>query len=95
MSCFKITQSRKAYAPEVCQHPIQATTLLAFFPRTNSELTPQQDMPPQSVQRVTNDVVAQDWAHWQHNPGLRGQNLLILTDRGRRATTALTAERHP
>jgi hypothetical protein len=53
-------------------------------------------MPPQSVQRVTNDVVAQDyWAHWQHNPGLHGQNLLILTDRGRRATTALTAEQHP
>lgn len=31
----------------------------------------------QSVQRVANDVVAQDWAHWQPNPGRRGQNLLV------------------
>ena len=48
----------------------------------------------QSVQRVANDVVAQDWAHWQPNPGRRGQNLLILTGKGRRAITALTAEQH-
>lgn len=36
-----------------------------------------------------------DIAHWHHNPGRRGQNLLIPTDRGRRAITALTAEQHP
>ncbi|ERH25698.1 hypothetical protein HMPREF1979_00247 [Actinomyces johnsonii F0542] len=48
----------------------------------------------QSVQRVANNVVAQDWAHWQPNPGRRGQNLLVLTDRGRRAIAALTAEQH-
>ena len=48
----------------------------------------------QSVQRVANDVVAQDWAHWQPNPGRRGQNLLILTGKGRRAITTLTAEQH-
>ena len=48
----------------------------------------------QSVQRVANDVVAQDWAHWQPNPGRRGQNLLVLTGKGRRAITALTAEQH-
>ena len=48
----------------------------------------------QSVQRVANDVVAQDWAHWQPNPGRRGQNLLVLTDKGRRAIAALTAEQH-
>ena len=94
MSCFKITQSRKAYTPEVRQHPIQTTTLLAFFPRTNSELIPQQDMPPQSVRRVATAVVAQGWAHWQPTPGRRGQNLLVLTDKGRRAITALTAEQH-
>lgn len=51
-------------------------------------------MPPQSVRRVANDVVAQGWAHWQPNPGRRGQNLLVLTDKGRRAITALTAEQH-
>ena len=48
----------------------------------------------QSVQRVANDVVAQGWAHWQPNPGRRGQNLLVLTGKGRRAITALTAEQH-
>ena len=48
----------------------------------------------QSVQRVANDVVAQDWAHWQPNPGRRGQNLLVLTGKGRRAIAALTAEQH-
>lgn len=48
----------------------------------------------QSVQRVANDVVAQDWAHWQPNPGRRGQNLLVLTGKGRRAITALNAEQH-
>ena len=48
----------------------------------------------QSVQRVTNDVVAQGWARWQPNPGRRGQNLLVLTDKGRRAVAALTTEQH-
>lgn len=48
----------------------------------------------QSVQRVANDVVAQDWARWQPNPGRRGQNLLSLTARGRRAIAALAAEQH-
>ena len=48
----------------------------------------------QSVQRVANDVVAQGWAHWQPNPGRHGQNLLVLTDKGRRAIAALTAEQH-
>ena len=48
----------------------------------------------QSVQRVANDVVAQDWAHWRPNPGRRGQNLLVMTDRGRRAIAALTVEQH-
>ena len=48
----------------------------------------------QSEQRVANDVVAQGWAHWQPNPGRRGQNLLVLTDKGRRAIAALTAEQH-
>ena len=48
----------------------------------------------QSVQRVTNDVVAQGWARWQPNPGRRGQNLLVLTNKGRRAVAALTTEQH-
>jgi len=48
----------------------------------------------QSVQRVANDVVAQEWARWQPNPRRRGQNLLVLTARGRRAVAALTAEQH-
>ena len=48
----------------------------------------------QSVQRVANDVVAQGWADWQPNPGRRSQNLLVLTDKGRRAITALTEEQH-
>ena len=33
-------------------------------------------------------------ARWEPNPGRRGQNLLVLTDRGRRAIAALTAEQH-
>ena len=33
-------------------------------------------------------------AHWQPNPGRRGQNLLILTGKGRRAITELTTEQH-
>ena len=48
----------------------------------------------QSVQRVANDVVAQEWARWQPNPRRRGQNLLVLTARGRRAVAALTTEQH-
>ncbi|RJF43231.1 MarR family transcriptional regulator [Actinomyces sp. 2119] len=48
----------------------------------------------QSVQRVANDVVAQGWATWQPNPARRGQNLLVLTDRGREAVQALAAEQH-
>ena len=48
----------------------------------------------QSVQRVANDVVAQDWAHWQPNPGRRGQNLLVLTPKGRQAVAALAKEQH-
>ena len=48
----------------------------------------------QSVQRVANDGVAQEWARWQPNPRRRGQNLLVLTARGRRAVAALTAEQH-
>ena len=48
----------------------------------------------QSVQRVANDVVTQGWARWEPNPWRRGQNLLLLTDRGRRAIAALTAEQH-
>ena len=48
----------------------------------------------QSVQRVANDVVAQDWAHWQPNPGRRGQNLLVLTPKGRQAGAALAKEQH-
>lgn len=48
----------------------------------------------QSVQRVANDVVAQEWARWQPNPRRRGQNLLVLTARGGRAVAALTAEQH-
>ena len=45
----------------------------------------------QSVQRVANDVVAQDW---QPNPGRRGQNLLVLTPKGRQAVAALAKEQH-
>ena len=48
----------------------------------------------QSVQRVANDVVIQGWARWEPNPGRRGQNLLVLTGKGRRAIAALTAEQH-
>ena len=48
----------------------------------------------QSVQRVANNVVAQDWAHWQPNPGRRGQNLLVLTPKGRQAVAALAKEQH-
>ena len=48
----------------------------------------------QSVQRVANDVVAQGWARWRPNPERRRQNLLVLTDKGRQAITALTAEQH-
>lgn len=48
----------------------------------------------QSVQRVANDVVARGWAHWRPNPGRRGQNLLGLTTRGRRAVAALATEQH-
>ncbi|AYD89410.1 MarR family transcriptional regulator [Actinomyces lilanjuaniae] len=48
----------------------------------------------QSVQRVANDVVAQGWATWQPNPARRGQNLLVLTGRGREAVQALAAEQH-
>ena len=48
----------------------------------------------QSVQRVANDVVAQGWARWRPNPERRRQNLLVLTDKGRRAIAALTAEQH-
>jgi len=48
----------------------------------------------QSVQRVANDVVAQARARRQPNPRRRGQNLLVLTARGRRAVAALTTEQH-
>ncbi|WP_167147772.1 MarR family transcriptional regulator [Actinomyces sp. ZJ308] len=48
----------------------------------------------QSVQRVANDVVARGWAHWRPNPGRRGQNLLGLTARGRRAVAALATQQH-
>jgi len=48
----------------------------------------------QSVQRVANDVVVQEWARWQPNPGRRGQNLLVLTSKGRGAIAKLTAEQH-
>ena len=48
----------------------------------------------QSVQRVANDVVAQGSARWRPNPERRRQNLLVLTDKGRRAIAALTAEQH-
>ena len=48
----------------------------------------------QSVQRVANNVVAQDWAHRQPNPGRRGQNLLVLTPKGRQAVAALAKEQH-
>lgn len=51
-------------------------------------------MLPQSMQRVANDVVAQGWAYRRPNPGRRGQNLLVLADKGRRVAAALTAEQH-
>lgn len=48
----------------------------------------------QSVQRVANDVVARGWADWHDNPHHRRAKLLVPTQEGRRAVTAMAHEQH-
>lgn len=48
----------------------------------------------QSVQRVANDVVRLTWARWQDNPSHQRAKLLVPTESGRAAITAMASEQH-